>query len=154
MELGTLELAKAKIPAHQLFYFIQLSYFYLPKLKSTCTAVRADSASQAGVPQPFPSQNQLEEPVSATWAAQTCLASPRNCLFPGAVEQWPEPIPADVHRALCLPGARPLLGTQYIFWSTSGCLGFCYTRESLALQKHDVQDHGGFNSEGCRVICY
>lgn len=61
MELGTLELAKEKNPAHQLFYFIQLSYFYLPKLKFTCTAVRADITSQKGVPQPFPSQDQLEE---------------------------------------------------------------------------------------------
>lgn len=61
MELGKLELAKAKIPAHQLFYFIQLSYLYLPKLKFTCTAVRADITSQASVPQPFPSQDQLEE---------------------------------------------------------------------------------------------
>lgn len=88
-ELGTLELAKEKNPAHQLFYFIQLSYFYLPKLKFTCTAVRADITSQKGVPQPFPSlpRTSWKRPVNTTWAAQTCLASPRNCLFPGDIEK-------------------------------------------------------------------
>lgn len=53
-ELGTLELAKEKNPAHQLFYFIQLSYFYLPKLKFTCTAVKAPRKVSLSPSLPFP----------------------------------------------------------------------------------------------------